>query len=341
MNEVTIITPCSRPENLPLLCESLEFSFITKWLIIYDSSKGYKQPQFKHPKITEFNENRKGISGNTQRNKGLENTRQGFIYFLDDDNIIHPNFWKILPEFSKVKVNLFKIEGHPKTESLNLQKPGPSTIDTSMYCIDRELIGSTRWLPHLYSADGVFAAELYSIEPNSLKIFDEKAAYYNYLITDTSADFDSCARNSAKETAEIILANKELYSQVIFNIAKFTLSRPEKEIANEDFAYIQVLFLAKYSKTNKKNIFIRGVGEKGQDVLNLCKKIGLEIKGFILSNDSKDTRESIQGTPIYYQSQAIKNAPAFFLICSIYFVTIEKEMEEMGLKKDADFITLF
>ena len=37
------------------------------------------------------------ISGNPQRNFALDLLREkeGYIYFLDDDNKMHPNFWRV------------------------------------------------------------------------------------------------------------------------------------------------------------------------------------------------------------------------------------------------------
>ena len=37
-NKITIITPCSRIHNLPMLHESIKFDKINKWIIVYDTT---------------------------------------------------------------------------------------------------------------------------------------------------------------------------------------------------------------------------------------------------------------------------------------------------------------
>jgi glycosyltransferase involved in cell wall biosynthesis len=345
VNEVTIITPCSRPKNLPLLFESLEFSLIKNWLIVYDSTKRDTAHQFKHPKIIEYNEERVGFSGNTQRNRGIQNTHGGLIYFLDDDNVIHPHFWNILPGFSNEKLNLFQIEGHPKTESLNLRNPGPGTIDTSMYCVDRKLVGNTRWLPHLYAADGVFAETLYCKKPNSLKIFDEKAAYYNYLSRDKKEDSGKCPSTSAMKTANVILANQDLYSPETVKTAHFALSLPKNDILNENFSYAQIRYLAEEDDEleilKKKKILIRGAGLKGRNDLIKCKDFGIETQGFLVSDQSKEVGMFIDGLQVFPFNKKFNKEKCHVLISSTFFASIEIEMIKLGWKIDKDYTILF
>ena len=95
---ITIITSCSRPENLSLLFESIKFDFVEKWIIIYDTSKGnkYNWMYKNNPKILEAECPDEGVFGNAQKNFGLKFVKGGQVYFLDDDNIMHPNFWNII-----------------------------------------------------------------------------------------------------------------------------------------------------------------------------------------------------------------------------------------------------
>ena len=343
MKELTIITPCSRPNNLPLLYESIEFSLIKKWLIVYDSDEEKIQPKFNHTKISEWNENRTGFSGNTQRNRGIEETDNGLIYFLDDDNIMHPNFWNILPEFSENKINLFEIDGHPCKQKLNLQHPGPGTFDTSMFCIDRKLIGEKRWLPHLYSADGVFVASI-NTNLNSLKIFDQTASYYNYLSKNKNFENGKSTSASAKKTAEIIIANENLYSLETVKSAKFGLLLKEIEVSDKSFSYIQIKYLAKcsniFSHGKKKNLFIRGTGQSGRKNLQICLDLGLEVKGFIAPIGSEEVGTKIDEVLVYSSVDVIKETDSFILISSTFFIFIENEMKKLGLREDIDFMTL-
>ena len=95
---LTIITPCSRPDNLGMLSKSIKFDKIDKWIIVYDTTKDrtYKKSFEGNSKIIEVECNDAGDYGNQQRNYGMSLVDDGFIYFLDDDNIVHPSFWILL-----------------------------------------------------------------------------------------------------------------------------------------------------------------------------------------------------------------------------------------------------
>ena len=110
-NKITIITPCSRIHNLPALYESIEFDKINKWIIVYDTTVNNYCPSFlSHKQIIEVDckSSLNGLVGNTQRNYGLSFVEDdNYIYFLDDDNIIHPNFWKIIEELETDTIHTF------------------------------------------------------------------------------------------------------------------------------------------------------------------------------------------------------------------------------------------
>jgi len=343
MNPLTIITPCSRPENLQHLKQSIKFDQVSQWIIVYDNTKNSFLKLFNHPKILELPSNLISLAGHAQRNLAIDKTSDGLIYNLDDDNIIHPNFWRILPNFSATKINLFNIENHPRFNHLNLSNPGPGTVDTSMFCIDRKLIGEKRWLPHLYSADGVFVASI-NTNLNSLKIFDETASYYNYLTKNKNFENGKSTSASAKKTAEIIIANKNLYSLETVKSAKFGLLLKEIEVSDKSFSYIQIKYLAKrsniFSHGKKKNLFIRGTGQNGRKNLQICLDLGLEVKGFIAPIGSEEVGTKIDEVVVYSSVDVIKETDSFILISSTFFIFIENEMKKLGLREDIDFMTL-
>ena len=95
-----IITPVSRIENLSKIFKSINWNYVTKWIIVYDKKIIKKNPYlFKNiPSVVELlNFTKNSIRGSGQRNTGIEyllkeKKKNSFVYFLDDDNIIHPNF---------------------------------------------------------------------------------------------------------------------------------------------------------------------------------------------------------------------------------------------------------
>ena len=180
--KITIITPCSRPENLPKLFDSIQFDLIDKWIIVYDDSRNrtYTRIYTSHPKIveTEFHDN--GISGNDQRNYGLNYVTGGSVYFLDDDNIVHPEFWKFLPTLHEEY--MYSWDQINKDQGVNrCYPPTVNGIDTAMFLIPYNLIGNTRWLKQHIFSDGIFVASIYEKNKSKYIYIPKVMAYYNYL----------------------------------------------------------------------------------------------------------------------------------------------------------------
>lgn len=97
--------------QLSLLAKSIDFTYVDEWIIIYDGKRvGGKNPNLfkKHPNakiIKELVYNGKDSGNrNAQRNYGLQymntstktNTKDTFLYNIDDTHIVHPNIWQIM-----------------------------------------------------------------------------------------------------------------------------------------------------------------------------------------------------------------------------------------------------
>ena len=104
---------------------------------------------FRQPKIKEIlfqAEGISGVSGNSQRNRVLKEVKQELVFFLDDDNAMHPHFWDILPNMTLGHIITFyqartsHDEGNLKGDTVAVDY-----VDTAMYVIDRALIGSSRF----------------------------------------------------------------------------------------------------------------------------------------------------------------------------------------------------
>lgn len=185
---LTLITPCSRPENLHVMRESIQMDRIDCWIIVYDTTKtrGVYAPLFDHPKIHEIGHvsSPESCSGNSQRNKALKLVQSGLIYFLDDDNIMHPNFWALL---SRMELGHFYTFDQQRWDEF-VAAPGDifkgdtprlQKIDTAQYVVDARM--STFWKEDDYKADGLFIEDIYLRFHQDHVYFPEVAAYYNYL----------------------------------------------------------------------------------------------------------------------------------------------------------------
>jgi len=180
--KITIITPCSRPQNLQDIFASLNFEYIEKWIIVYDTTNNrtYTKQFSEHPSILEEECCDPGVTGNAQRNHGLRIVKEGFVYFLDDDNIVHPDLWAVIPTldedyFYTWDQNTFDryIEGH----TINT-----GCIDTSMFIVPKKICKNLKWLTFdRYFADAFFIKTIYEHNANKHIYIPKTLCYYNRL----------------------------------------------------------------------------------------------------------------------------------------------------------------
>jgi hypothetical protein len=178
--KLSIITACSRPENLDAIRKSITFECV--WHIIYDSATLTKK--FTEPWIIE-NNLKGGIVGNAQKSMGLDLVEDGWVYFLDDDNIIHPSFYETISGF---------VTEHPELEAWVFNQDCGNgdvrwaipenikvgCIDLAQFMLGRQLLGSTRF-EQVYESDGLIVESLYKrYRPKFGHILDT-ICYYNYL----------------------------------------------------------------------------------------------------------------------------------------------------------------
>lgn len=94
LKQMYIITPCSRPQNLQILWRYMNTDKLTQWIIVHDSKFSTEKKFSGEEKILELF-CKHGTHGIAQRNMGISMVPpNGLIYFLDDDNIMLPQFWR-------------------------------------------------------------------------------------------------------------------------------------------------------------------------------------------------------------------------------------------------------
>jgi glycosyltransferase involved in cell wall biosynthesis len=187
--KLTIITPSIRPENLVKLKESINFDYVDEWIIVYDGTKIKELPNVldKHGKIKEYIHTGEGISGNPQRNFALDlvENESTYLYFLDDDNIIHQDLYSILDNLESGKIYTFD-QSRPKNvypykELLTGDNIELYHIDTAMFMIDFSLCKDIRWKVDKYNADGFYITECYENNKDNWVYINKTMAYYNKI----------------------------------------------------------------------------------------------------------------------------------------------------------------
>lgn len=178
---LTLITPCSRPNNLREIFKSINMDYIKKWIIVHDSIKQIKI--FNHKDIIEVNiKNKNSIVGNAQRNYALSLIdNNSLVYFLDDDNIIHNNLYKLLNIIESGYHYTFDQERYPNESKLSYFPGNFEHIDTAMFIVDYNLCSNLKWIIDVYDADGRFFNTTKK-SYNTIYI-NTIMAYYNKLIS--------------------------------------------------------------------------------------------------------------------------------------------------------------
>jgi len=190
MEELTIVTPCFRQNNLQRVFESINFNIVKRWIIVYDPTKpSILKPQFNHAQISEFHMEYSepwSRCGNSQRDYAIEKIESGWIYFLDDDNIIHKNFWDL---FAKVTLPYYYTFDMQEVNSEKIKLHGGRIvrclIDTAMFLVHKEHIKDVKWsaIGDKTCGDFLFISNIQKANNISkLQIYiPEKACYHNYI----------------------------------------------------------------------------------------------------------------------------------------------------------------
>lgn len=180
---VSIITACSRPQNLKEIYDSIEFSKIDKWYIIYDTSKcrRYEFQFSTDSKIVELFCDQPGFAGHPQINMALDLIDKGFVYIMDDDNIFHPTFWTLLPTLETDFVYTWDQNRIQENRILKGGQIEEEHIDTSQFIVPRELIGSIRWAVHRSAGDFRFIRQIFNKNKDKFKYIPKVACYHNFI----------------------------------------------------------------------------------------------------------------------------------------------------------------
>ena len=177
---LNIITPCSRPENLHRISESINIPVENyRWIIVFDMDNFPDSEYIPGNCEIYLHRNPASTAGHSQRNYALDLIKSGHIYMNDDDTLIYPDLWDSIKDLTNDFITFDQLtsNGMLRLKGGDVRVGG---IDSHNFIISRDLINDTRWIVEDYCADGHFAVECYAKSKAPL-IISRPLSVYNQL----------------------------------------------------------------------------------------------------------------------------------------------------------------
>lgn len=177
---LNIITPCSRPQNLKIIENSINIPKENyRWIVVFDSES---IPEIDLPSHCEAYalKDSSSISGNAQRNYALDMVKDGYVLFQDDDTIVHPDLWGSIKDIEDVDFITFCQSDKNGNRRLGVGRVAVGSIDSNNFITNSRMCTKLRFVIDDYSADGIFAEQVFASSKNNLTI-QKDLSFYNYL----------------------------------------------------------------------------------------------------------------------------------------------------------------
>lgn len=192
--DLHIITPATRLQNLPKLLESIKPGsqyFTIHWWIVLDVAH---ITNIENIRMTFHNfdgvfthillaSDPSFVAGKGQINYALDHINNGYVYVLDDDNIIHPDFFAWFNHTNKMKYDAYIIAQQHLAGWIRYVHPDmvrETHIDQAQYILLRQFIGDERFAQS-YCGDGEFIERLLKKKAENFVFCNQVLAYYNVL----------------------------------------------------------------------------------------------------------------------------------------------------------------
>jgi hypothetical protein len=177
---LNIITPCSRPQNLIKISESINIPKENyRWIVVFDMDELPSKELIPNNCEVYLHTNPNSKVGHSQRNFALELINYGHVYMNDDDTTIHPNLWENIKDLTNDFIT-FNQANPDGTSRLSGKSVEVGKVDSHSFIICRDLIGETKWIVDKYEADGYFAVDCYS-KCKSFVAIDQFLSIYNCI----------------------------------------------------------------------------------------------------------------------------------------------------------------
>lgn len=191
-----VITRCTRQENLETIYESLfDNWYDITWHIIFDCRKikdldAELLSKIKNKKVQfYFIQSTKDDYLYPQCHKAIDEIKDGYIIFLDDDNIIHPEYFnemtKIIDGQHKIYVVDQYIGGKDftglETRIASQENNKLKGVDIGQLTFHVSVLKKYRFREG-YQADGQLVEEIMKENPEYFRYINKTLSYYNYII---------------------------------------------------------------------------------------------------------------------------------------------------------------
>lgn len=195
---INILTRCTRPQNLLTISKTIFTDlFQINWYILFDTNRVKDIDASLLMEITNLGAKIKFLKGESNGlgmnmiNNILDEICDGWVYILDDDNIIHPEFYNTLDEFVDDKtygVLVFnqKVDGKDFSK-LDIREAKPEnvkvgSIDSAQFLIHIGDYGDTQRFNNSYTADGELIEKLFEEKKEDFIFIQKELCYYNYIV---------------------------------------------------------------------------------------------------------------------------------------------------------------
>lgn len=194
---LNILTRCTRPNYLLQIKSAIDTNkgdSSIRWHIIFDTSviKDLDAEMLFNlqNEWTElhFMSGFDGDYGHGLLNSVIDKVSDGWVWILDDDNQVHPDFFRVISEhLSDDKSIVFnqRIDGKDFTgQEIRYARPENMKVggvDSAQYVLSRKLIDDHRLVAGAYVADSIFIEQVYNSNPSEFIFLDVELCYYNYF----------------------------------------------------------------------------------------------------------------------------------------------------------------
>lgn len=208
--KLKIVTPCTRYENLEQIKKSIEASLEKakgkveidlkdlEWIVAFDTNNLLSIPTEVINKLQSnewihgvFVNDPTNVVGKAQLNFIVDRSEPtDWIYALDDDNILHEDFfleiYKALANDRTKEVIVFnQFVGGKDFTGLQVREAKPENtryqgIDQAQFMHTVSVLGEERYPMH-YAGDGLMIEKIFAQKPEKFMFIDKILCYYNYI----------------------------------------------------------------------------------------------------------------------------------------------------------------